>query len=208
MPFHPLVCLLLITSYTIQKTVFTNITMRFSVLTSLALASLAIAAPAPQDGEVKDIQFVLDGYKVIISNAKQLITKVEALKAGDDIVAKLKEMSTLSGKTIAVTEQLTKDINAKKGTLTPQAAYQVAKPSQDVAADTLRIIDVLVTKKDLFVKAKVHKIVLEDLNHLYKVSVDFVAAAKAKVPSNLQQYSNGPFDSLLASLAKGVQNFA
>jgi hypothetical protein len=187
-----------------------DINMRFSVLTTAAFAGSVLAAPSVQAPaqSISNVQFVLDGYAVILSNAGQLVEKVTALKAGDDIVAKLKEMSTLSKNTIDVTEKLTVQINAIPGKLTATAAGKLALPSTQVAKTTVQIVDTLVTKKGLFVTAKVHPIVLEDLNHLYSVSVAFVAAAKSKVPAQYVSVASPQFQQLLDSLQKGIQNFS
>lgn len=113
--------------------------MRVSYLTSLAFAGTVFAAPiveAPA-AEIEDITFVLDGYKVILNNAHQLIAKVTALKAGDDVTAVLKQMSALSGETISISEKMTADIKSKDGKLSTAATTKVAKPSAEVATTTV-----------------------------------------------------------------------
>jgi hypothetical protein len=184
--------------------------MRLSFLTTLAFAGSILAAPAVQAPaqEISDIKFVLDAYKVINSNAAKLAGKITSLKPGDDVIARLKEMSTLSGSTIKILEQLIKDINAKPGKMSSAAATSLAKPSAESAMSTVKIIDDLVAKKDLFVKAKVHKIVLDDLNHLAEEAGKFVAAAKAKVPDQFAAVSAKAFDTVLEALAKGIKNFS
>jgi hypothetical protein len=185
--------------------------MRFSVLTSLAFIGATIAAPTVElqkRQEITNIDFVLDSYKGILTNAHQLIEKITGLKQGDNVVAILKEMSTLSGATITITEKMISDINAIPGKMAPQAAVQVAKPSEEVAATTMTIINSLVSKKDLFVQAKVHQVVLEDLRHLYKVSDLYVLAAKSKIPDQYAAVANKYLDQLLVALNKGVDNFS
>lgn len=184
--------------------------MRFSVLTSLAFIGATVAAPTvdlQKRQEISNINFVLDGYKGILTNAHQLIEKITKLKAGDDVIATLKEMSTLSGATIKITEKMITDINNTPGKMTAQAAVQVGKPSAEVATTTITIIDSLVSKKDLFVKAKVHKIVLEDLHHLYKISDLYVTAAKSKIPDQYVAIAGKYLGQLLDALNKGIENF-
>jgi hypothetical protein len=184
--------------------------MRLSFLTSLAFAGTILAAPAVQAPaqEVADVKFVLDAYKVILSNAKQLAAKITSLKPGDDVIARLKEMSTLSGSTVNIVEKLTKDIKSLNGKMSKKAAVDVAKPSAEAAYSTVQIIDDLVSKKQLFVKAGVHKVVLDDLNHLYSVCSEFVAAATAKVPDEFVTISVESFKTVLDALAKGIKNFS
>lgn len=184
--------------------------MRLSFVTSLAFAGTVFASPIRETPaqEITDVKFVLDGYKTILDNAQKLIEKVTTLKAGDDVVARLKEMSVLSGSTITIAEGMTKNINSTPGKLSVAAATQLAKPSADVATNTVTIINDLVAKKDLFVKAGVHKIVLEDLNHLYKVSEEFVAAARTKIPDQFATVSNKYLQQLLDYLSLGIKNFS
>lgn len=185
--------------------------MRFSLLTSLALVGATLAAPSAElqkRQEITNINFVLDGYKVILTNAQGLITKITGLKAGDDVVATLKEMSTLSASTIKITEKMIADINNTPGKMTQAAAVTLAKPSGEVATTTVTIINDLVLKKDLFVKAKVHAVVLEDLNKMLDVSTRYVAAAKSKIPDPLLPTASPFLQQLLDSLKKGVDNFA
>lgn len=185
--------------------------MRLSVVTSLALVGATFAAPSVElqkRQEISKIDFVLDGYKGILTNANQLITKITSMKAGDDVVTVLKEMSTLSGATIKITEKMIADINNTPGKMTVAAATTLAKPSSEVATTTVTIIDDLVLKKDLFVKAKVHPMVLEDLNKLYEVSGRYVAAAKTKIPDSLVAAASPYLQKLLDSLKKGVDSFA
>lgn len=185
--------------------------MRFSVLTSLAFVGATFAAPSVElqkRQEISNIDFVLDGYKGILTNAHQLIEKVTALKAGDDVIAVLKQMSTLSGATIKITEKMITDINGTPGKMTAQAALQVAKPSSEVASTTITIINAMVEKKDLFVKAKVHTLVLEDLHHLYKISDTYVTAAKSKIPDQFAAVANKYLGQLLEALNKGIENFS
>lgn len=184
--------------------------MRFSVFTSLALVSATFAAPAAEiqkRQEISNVNFVLDGYKGILANAQQLITKITGLKAGDDVVAVLKEMSTLSGSTVKITEKMITDINNTPGKMSNAAAATLAKPSGEVATTTITIVDDLVLKKDLFVKAKVHKNVSEDLDKLYDVSKRYVTAAKSKVPDSLLPIASPYFQKLLDALKKGIDNF-
>jgi cyanate lyase len=184
--------------------------MRLSVLASLAFSGAVFAAPTVQapEQEIHDVKFVLDGYAIIISNAHQLRDKIMSLKPGDDVISRLKEMSVLSGTTIKVTEKMTKDINALKGKLSLEAVLKVAEPSVEVASTAATIIDGLVAKKQLFVKAGVHKIVKDDLDHLYKVCIAFAYAAKAKIPDLLVSAANDAFQRTIDSLATGVKNFA
>src|ERR1700760_320999 len=180
--------------------------MRFSFLASLAFSGAVFAAPTVQipGQEINDIKFVLDGYATIISNAHKLVDKVASLKLGDDVIARLKEMSALSSVTIKVAEQMTKDINALTGKLSTEAALQVAPPTIEVASTAVTIINGLVAKKQLFVKAGVHKIVKDDLDHLWKVCVAFVDAARAKIPDSFVSTANDAFKQTIDALAKGV----
>jgi hypothetical protein len=185
--------------------------MRFSVLTSLAFIGTTIAAPSVElqkRQEISNINFVLDGYKGILTNAHKLIEKVTKLKEGDDVIAALKEMSGLSGETIKITEGMIANINSTPGKMTSQAVLQVSKPSLEVAQTTMTIIDTLVSKKQIFVKAKVHQIVLEDLHHLYKVSDLYVTAAKSKIPEQYATIANKYLGQLLEALNKGIDNFS
>jgi Hydrophobic surface binding protein A len=184
--------------------------MRLSFLISFAFAGTIFAAPtveAPAQ-EITDVKFILDGFSTIISNAAKLADKITSLKPGDDVIARLKEMSALSGSTIKTSEQMTKDINALKGKLSSEATVKVAEPAVKVATSTVTIINDLVAKKDLFVKAGVHKIVSDDLNHLYDVSIKFLDAAKAKVPDQYASIVSDAFKQILDALQKGIKNFA
>lgn len=185
--------------------------MRFSILTSLALVGTTLAAPSAslqKRQEISKIDFVLDGYKGILKNADVLIKKITGMKDGDDVVAVLKEMSVVSSDTIKITEKMITDINNTPGKMTTAAALSVAKPSGEVAVTTVTIIDDLVLKKDLFVKAKVHAIVQEDLNKMYDVSTRYVAAAKSKIPDQFVKDASPYLQKLLDSLKKGVDAFA
>jgi len=70
------------------------------------------------------------------------------------------------------------------------------------------IVNTLVSKKDIFVKAKVHNLVLEDLNKVFKTADEFVAAAKAKIPDQLSPLANKYFGQLLDALKLGIKNFS
>lgn len=185
--------------------------MRFSALASLALVGATFAAPSgnlQKRQEISNVNFVLEGYKGILANAQGLINKITSLKAGDDVIATLKEMSTLSGATIKITETMIADINKTPGKMTAAAAVSVAKPSSEVATTTVTIINDLVLKKDLFVKAKVHSIVLEDLRKLYEVSDRYVTAAKSKIPDQYIAAASPYLQKLLDSLKNGIDNFS
>lgn len=187
--------------------------MRFSYITSLAFAGAAFAAPivdAPE-ADIADVSFVIEGYKTIITNANSLITKVNSLKAdatSEQVIAVLKEMSGISGSTIAISEKMTADINAKAGQLTTAAVAQVAKPSAEVATSTVTIVNTLVAKKALFVKAKVQALVLDDLNKVSKTADDFVTAAKLKIPAQYSATGNKYFGQLQDALKTGIKNFS
>jgi hypothetical protein len=182
--------------------------MRLSFFTTLALASTVYAVPSPQQPEVSDVKFVLDGYKIILDNAHKLIKKVTALKPGDDVIARLKEMSTLSRNTVKTTEKMIKDINIIKNKISISAARQITLPSAEVAVTTVTIINNLVAKKDLFIKTGVHKIILKDLNYFFSTSAEFIAAAKSKIFDNLLNLANPYFQQLQDALAKGIKNFS
>ncbi|TID13922.1 hypothetical protein E6O75_ATG07154 [Venturia nashicola] len=130
------------------------------------------------------------------------------MKAGDDVVAVLKDMSVLSGDSIKITEKMIADTNNTPGKMSAAAAVQVAEPSGKVATTTVTIIDDLMLKKDLFVKAKVQKVVLEDLNKLYEVSTRYVAAAKTKIPDQYVAVASPYLQKLLDTLKKGIDHFA
>ncbi|KAE9984819.1 hypothetical protein EG328_008220 [Venturia inaequalis] len=184
--------------------------MRFSIFASLALVGTSLAAPSSslqKRQEISNVDFVLDGYKGILKNSEQLITKITSMKSGDDVAAVLKEMSTLTADSTKITEKMIADINKTPGKMTVAAAFSVAKPSGDVAISTVTIIDDLVLKKDLFVKANVHTIVLEDLNKLYEESSKFVTAAKSKIPDQFVAAASPRFQQLLDSLKKGIDAF-
>jgi Hydrophobic surface binding protein A len=184
--------------------------MRLSLLTSLAFASTIFAAPSTQipAQEITDVKFIRDAYADVLGNAYQLVDKITNLKPEDDVIARLKEMSVLSGSTLKITEKMTGDIKALSGKLSSQAAFLIATPSAEVAQTTVQIINDLVAKKQIFVKAGVHKIVSDDLNNLYNACVKFVDAAKAKIPDTLVGPADEAFKKTLESLEKGVKNFA
>jgi len=184
--------------------------MRISYLTSLAFAGAVFAAPAIQvpAAEITDISEVLGGYKVVLNNSRKLIEKVAALQPGDDVIAVLKSMSALSGNIIATSQNMTTLIRAQEGKLSTAAVNQVAKPSADVATTTVAIVNSLVAKKDLFVQAGVHKLVLEDLNKVYKTANAYVTAAKAKIPDQYATVANRYFGQLLDALQLGIKNFS
>ncbi|KAF2674649.1 hypothetical protein BT63DRAFT_419933 [Microthyrium microscopicum] len=101
------------------------------------------------------------------------------------------------------------DIKKQTGAkLTSAAAISVAKPSSEVADKTVKIVNGLVSKKALFAKAGVQKLVATDLEHLLKVSNDFVSIAKTKIPDQYTATANKYFDQLNDALAKGIKDFS
>src|ERR1700743_3105169 len=107
--------------------------MHITFLTSLAFASAIFAAPVLQSPaqEIQDVKFILDGFSAIQANAQKLADKITSLKPGDDVIARLRKMSTLSGSTIKISESMTKQTNALKGKLSAAATIQVAKPAAE-----------------------------------------------------------------------------
>jgi hypothetical protein len=184
--------------------------MRLSLLTSLAFASTVFAAPSTQTPaqDITDVKFIRDGYADILGNAYQIVNKITNLNPEDDVIARLKEMSVLSGSTLKITEKMTEDIKALSGKLSAGATLLLATPMAEVAQVTIHIVSGLVAKKQIFVKAGVHKIISDDLNNLYNACVKFVDAAKAKIPNVLVGAADEVFQKTLESLEKGVKNFA